>query len=98
MKIVIHDTNTACENAPNGNSWIDYWREKVNLDIPSICPCCGQEIEEVVGAHVINLIALAGKETPQFITPTCKVCNDKYKYSQATKHPFRVEDSMLLKI
>lgn len=98
MKVVIHDTDTADQCAPNGLPWIGFWKSIKNLECPSICPCCNQRVAEDawVGAHVIKLADYCLSDKQQFITPTCRTCNDTYKNSHNIDHPFVVEDEMLL--
>lgn len=100
MKVVIHDTETASQCAPRGDSWIEYWKSEKNLECPLECPCCKKQVAEDawVGAHVINLADYCMPNRQQFITPTCKICNDMYKNSHSTEHSFCVEDEMLLRL
>ena len=98
--VVIHSTGTQNESAPNNMSWIDYWQDRKKQDIPSICPCCGKEPDEdnpMVGAHVEVLITLFVNNTPRYITPTCKSCNDKHKGNQRY-YSFEVDKSALLEL
>ena len=97
---VKHSTNTSDENAPNGESWIDYWKSQIKIDIPSICPCCKQEPTEdnqLVGAHVEEWVPVNNNKTKHFITPTCDKCNKTNKYTKARK-PFQIEITHLLEI
>lgn len=96
-RLVIHAVDSDSK-PPTCDSWIEYWKEEKHLEEPEICPCCGNKINEIVGAHVFQLIELTNSDKHIYITPTCKDCNDKYKYSRASSHPFSVEDSMLLPI
>lgn len=67
-----------------GNTWIEYWENCSAESIPSICPCCGENITSeniAVGAHVV----IEGEDKTQYITPTCKRCNDRYKGSNKGK-------------
>lgn len=96
-RLVIHaiDSNS---KPPKGESWIEYWKIEKQLAEPENCPCCGKVIDEIVGAHVFQLIELPNSNKQLYITPTCKECNDKYKYSKSLEHPFTVDDVMLLPI
>ena len=98
--IILHDTGTSDLKAPDGSSWIDFWKKNTKRDIPKICPCCKYPVnkENFVGAHVIHCVDLAEDNSPKYITPTCKSCNDKYKNSFADKHPFDVDEGMLLPV
>ena len=99
MVRVYHDIGTSDLEAPDGSEWIDYWEKQTGLEIPKICPCCGDENGKFVGAHVFKYIDLAmGDKKPKFITPTCESCNDKYKYGKALEKEFEVKDEMLLPV
>ena len=98
---VYHDTGTSELKAPDGSEWIDYWKKQKGLEIPEICPCCCEETKEneFVGAHVFKYVDYAlGDKKPKFITPTCKSCNDKYKYSKALEKDFDVLEERLLPV
>lgn len=98
--IILHDTGTSDLKAPDGSSWIDFWKKNTKRDIPKICPCCKHPVnkENFVGAHVIHLVDLAEVNRNKYLTPTCESCNNTYKNSSANKHPFEVENEMLLPV
>lgn len=77
-------------------SMIDYWEENVGkdktIDLDNFtCPCCGKKTkcEDIDGAH----IKIVGK-TGQYITPTCKDCNE---YNVVTERYFKVKDVDVVK-
>ena len=83
----------APHSKPNdeNQTMISYWEENVGkdktVDLDNFtCPCCGKKTkrEDIDGAH----IKIVGK-TGQFITPTCKDCND---YKVVTERYFKVKE------
>lgn len=97
---VRHSIKTQDEKAPDGSSWIDFWRTQTKRGIPTICPCCGKSVKGenyMVGAHVELFIELASIKHKQFITPTCNICNSTYKESKYF-HSFNVDVADLLEI
>ena len=99
MKTVIHAKGTTEE----GHNWIKEWEDATSLELPSNCPCCGDEPTEenyLVGAHVklLNDLPIPTSESRLFITPTCKMCNDKFKNSNAELKAFTVEDDYLWEV
>ena len=93
---VTHQTETADEKAPNGLTWIEFWKEKKGnksyLAGDVKCLSCGQikSCKEFVGAHVVD------DKGNSYICPTCDICNKTYKGSKAASHSFRVMKSLLL--
>lgn len=80
--LVRHSSKTQNEHAPNNIPWIEYWEKVTQREIPKSCPCCGRcptKENPMVGAHVEKLILLGEYNSTQYITPTCKRCNDKCK-------------------
>lgn len=73
------------------DSMISYWDKnkkkecKLNLD-SFTCPCCGKTVKRdfIDGAHVL----LVGK-SGQYITPTCKDCNE---YKLVTDRYFKMKE------
>lgn len=55
------------------NSWIDFWKKKSRKNLEDIvkCPCCGGEMTDIVGSHVID------DDNEIYVTPTCNKCNSK---------------------
>ena len=79
---VRHSKKTSGENAPDGDTWINYWKIKTKRGIPKVCPSCGGNPTEdnyMVGAHVEKFIELSSQQKTKYITPTCNICNSKYK-------------------
>lgn len=77
-------------------SMIDYWGKNVGkdktVDLDKFtCPCCGKKTkrEDIDGAHV----KIEGK-TGQFITPSCKDCNE---YTVVTERYFKVKEVDVVK-
>lgn len=75
---------------------ISYWEENVGkdkiVDLDNFtCPCCGKKTkrEDIDGAHV----KIVGK-TGQYITPTCKECNE---YNVVTERYFKVKEVDVVK-
>lgn len=98
--LVRHTNNTTC-NAPDGGSWIDYWKNETKQDVPSICPCCGEETTEdnpIVGAHVIKNLDSAYKNPQVYITPVCRKCNSTYKGTHVLDTVFSVQSNYLCEV
>lgn len=94
--------NVFAQHAPHSKphdesqSMISYWEENVGkdktVDLDNFtCPCCGKKTkrEDIDGAH----IKIVGK-TGQFITPTCKDCNE---YKVVTERYFKVKEVDVVK-
>lgn len=88
----------ALHSKPNdeNQSMISYWEQNVGkdktIDLDNFtCPCCGKKTkhEDVDGAH----IKIEGK-TGQFITPTCKDCNE---YKVVNERYFKVKEVDVVK-
>lgn len=88
----------APHSKPNdeNQTMISYWEDNVGknktVDLDKFtCPCCGQKNkrEDIDGAH----IKIVGK-TGQYITPTCKNCNE---YNVVTERYFKVKEVDVVK-
>lgn len=97
----VRHTNNTTSNAPNGGSWIDYWKNETKQEIPLICPCCGEETTDdnpMVGAHVIKSLDSAYGNPQVYITPTCKKCNSTYQGCHVLDVEFSVPSNYLCKV
>ena len=60
---------------PQGcDEWDEYWESKTHREFPReihICPCCGEENDDFVGGHVIDIFG------DKFIYPICRGCNSR---------------------
>lgn len=80
----------------NNKVWIDYWKKNNDKSVPSICPCCNMAMDKnggAVGAHVVKENEPNGEV---YITPTCDICNKKYKGANTSSVVFLVDENMLV--
>ncbi len=72
----------------------EVWKDK--LDMPGICPCCGNELVEGnwLGAHVL-LVENGVITNMEYIMPTCEGCNKHYKNSRVFDRAFYVDRDLL---
>lgn len=79
--LVKHEINTDKE-CKSASSWIEYWKEQLEQELPDKCPCCGKDMtnekDSFVGAHVYNSIYIRTDKHQLYIVPTCSSCNSKY--------------------
>ena len=75
------------DSVPPCDSWLQYWSETLEVDIPKSgyfkCHCCkeNRNNKDFVGAHVVYLGTV-------YIYPTCNICNDTYKESHIFEGEF----------
>lgn len=83
-KIVKHTINSTDDT----EVWKNYWEKKHPShhfpSEPHICPSCLEFKHEFVGGHIVF-------DGITYIAPVCDICNKKYKYSKADKHPFYIK-------
>lgn len=92
-KYIINATGTTSLKVPYPfNSWVEYWSDNSNFNLPTVCPACGQSCIEgqLDGCHVYIIHSelifcnklfldhnISRNDFPMYIVPLCKSCNHK---------------------